>query len=261
MRALKLCCLACLLWSIPDRIIAEETYDWPDGHRMAVSLSYDDAISSQLDNAIPALNSHGLKGSFYLTLASPIVKTRLAEWRAAAAQGHELGNHTIYHPCSASLPDRDWVASYYNIDDYVVAEIVHEAEVANSFLHAIDGRTERTFTPPCNDIIVSGENYIPFVRDLFVAIKGHEDVAPGFAAAWGPAGVSGADLIDRIEQEAASGTKLMNIIFHGVGGDYLAVSSEAHEELLAFLAANRDTYWTDTYINIMRHVSANPVEQ
>ena len=219
---------------------------------MAISLSYDDAIDSQLDNAIPALNRHGLVASFYLTLASPTVRGRLDEWRAAAARGHELGNHTIYHPCSAALPDREWVASFYNIDDYVIDEIVHEITVANSFLHAIDGKTERTLTPPCGDVLVSGENYIPAVQELFIAIKGFESQDPDRVRSWGVVGASGSEMIARIEAEAASGTRLLNIIFHGVGGDYLVVSAEAHEQLLQYLAANRDIYWVDSYINIMK---------
>jgi len=224
---------------------------------MAVSLSYDDALDSQLDNAIPALSAHGLIASFYLTLASPSVMHRLGEWQAAAARGHELGNHTIYHPCSAALPDRDWVRSYYNIDAYAIDEIVDEVAVANSFLHAIDGRSERTLTPPCGDIFVRGENYLPAVSGLFIAVKGFESEDEAFADVWQPAGVSGPELVDRIEAEAASGTRLFNIIFHGVGGDYLAVSTEAHDHLLAYLADNRQTYWTDSYINIMKYASAS----
>jgi peptidoglycan/xylan/chitin deacetylase (PgdA/CDA1 family) len=181
----------------------------------------------------------------------------LTEWRAAALQGHELGNHTIYHPCSATLPDRDWVRSYYNIDDYELEEIVDEITLANSFLHAIDGRSERTLTPPCGDVLVSDEDYIPAVRGLFVAVKGLESNDNTFAKWWGPAGASGPELIERIETEAASGTKLFNIIFHGIGGDYLAVSSEAHDQLLVFLADNRETYWVDSYINIMKYASEN----
>lgn len=252
MRALHTLLLACLL--APVAASADDPVAWPDGQKMAISLSYDDAIDSQLDNAIPALNKHKLKASFYLTLASPTVKSRLEEWRAAAANGHELGNHTIYHPCSAGLPDREWVASYYNIDNYVVAEIVHEATVANSFLHAIDGRSERTYTPPCADIIVSGEDYVPDMRKLFVAIKGFEDVETGVAATWGAFDVNGQALIDRVEMEAAKGTRLLNIIFHGIGGDYLTVSTQAHEQLLAYLVSNKEAYWVDSYIRIMQHM-------
>ena len=57
--------------------MGEKVFTWPDGQKMAISLSYDDALNSQLDNAIPALNRHGLVASFYLTLASPTVRQRL----------------------------------------------------------------------------------------------------------------------------------------------------------------------------------------
>ena len=95
---------------------------------------------------------------------------------------------------------------------------------------------------------------------MFVAIKFNEPVEPGFAAGWGPVEVSGQELIDRIRSEAAQGTRLFNVLFHGIGGDYLTVSAEAHEELLAYLAANPDTYWVDSYINIMKHVIAKQAE-
>ena len=261
MRRSDLWLTALLLSSASGSLAAGDVFTWPDGQKMAVSLSYDDAIDSQLDNAIPALNSHGLVASFYLTLASPTVMLRLEQWRAAAMQGHELGNHTIYHPCSASLPDRDWVRSYYNIDEYVIEKIVHEVTVANSFLHAIDGRTERTLTPPCGDFVASGEDYIPAVRELFIAVRGFESEDKNFAIEWAPVGVSGLGLVDRIKTEAASGTKLFKIIFHGVGGDYLSVSSEAHNQLLEYLAENRETYWVDSFINIMKYASENEAFQ
>ena len=260
MRNLFAGCLAIASLSLQADAIAGEAFAWPDGQVMAVSLSYDDAINSQLDHALPALDRYELKASFYPTLASPTILDRLDEWRAAAATGHELGNHSIYHPCSASINDRYWVKSYYDIDNYLVEEIVHEVTVANSFLHAIDGETERTYTPPCNDVVVSGENYIPSMQPLFVAIKGYERVEPGFAVLWAPAEVSGEELIARVKAEAAGGTRLFSILMHGVGGDYLAITAEAHEELLAFLADNPDDYWVDTYINIMTYVNENTAD-
>lgn len=45
------------------------------------------------------------------------------------------------------------------------------------------------------------------------------------------------------------------------GGDYLTTSNAAHEELLAFLAAHRDKYWTDTFVNIVRYVRAQRPER
>jgi peptidoglycan/xylan/chitin deacetylase (PgdA/CDA1 family) len=233
---------------------AAENVTLPNGEKVAVSLSYDDALDSQLDNAIPSLNKHNFKASFYILPTSGALRNRLSEWRDIAMQGHELGNHTIYHACSASLPDREWVKPYADLDNRSVEHMREEIIIMNTFLQALDEKTERTFTIPCGDMLASGENYLPAVYDLFVAIKG-QGLGDGTAVLWAPSDVSGADLIDYIEH-VGSGVRVINIIFHGIGGDYLTVSTEAHDELLQYLADHRDTYWVDTYLNIMKHINS-----
>jgi peptidoglycan/xylan/chitin deacetylase (PgdA/CDA1 family) len=224
-----------------------------NGHKLAISLSYDDALSSHLDTVVPALNKYNIKASFYLTLASPVVRAHLPQWRTTAQQGHELGNHTLYHPCRASLPGREWVPDTADLDAYSLRQMVQEVELANSFLHAIDGRSERTFTPPCGDLQVKdASNYLPHIAEKFVAIKGFEAAEFGPSVVWAPVGLSAQEMIARIEQEAKQGTRLVSLIFHGVGGDYLSVCAEAHEQLLAYLAANKDRYSFGTYIDLMR---------
>jgi hypothetical protein len=56
-----------------------------------------------------------------------------------------------------------------------------------------------------------------------------------------------------VQQAARAGT-MINFTFHGIGGDYIATSKQAHEELVQYLAAHRDVYWTDTFITIMKYV-------
>ena len=240
---------------------ADAAFAWPHGAKAAVSLAYDDAIDSQLDNAIPALDRAGLKGSFYLKLASPSIARRMPEWRAAAAHGHELGNHTLFHQCSAALPDRSWVSPEENIDTTSAARLVAQVRVANTMLHAIDGRDERTFTVPCGDVLAAGENYVKLIHGDFVAIKSGaggvvasmDALDPYAVAVTAPDGATGEQLIALVKEAAAKGT-MINFTFHGVGGDYITTSNKAHEELLAFLAAHRDVYWTDTFLAIMKYV-------
>jgi peptidoglycan/xylan/chitin deacetylase (PgdA/CDA1 family) len=249
------------LAAAPSPAAAPTAFAWPRGAQAAVSLSYDDALDSQLDHAAPALDRHGLKASFYLTLSSPVLARRLPEWRALAANGHELGNHTLFHQCRRSLPGRDWVTPERDLDHTSAAQMLEQVRVGNAMLQAIDGRTERTFTLPCGDRLASGVDYLPLLHDDFVAIKAGEggvvadmqalDVyAVGVTA---PSNVSGAQLIALVEQARARGT-MVNFTFHGVGGDYLAVSTQTHDELLAYLAAHRRKVWTDTFLHIMAHV-------
>lgn len=242
---------------------AEPRFAWPGGAQAAVSLAYDDALDSQLDHAIPALDRSGLKGSFYLTLGSSAVARRLPEWRAAAARGHELGNHTLFHQCAGSLPGREWVPPDADLDKTTATQLATQVRLGNTMLQAIDGRTERTFTAPCGDTKASGTDYIRLVAPEFLAIKlGPGGVVPDMATldlhavpVDVPVGTTGEQLIARVKEAARAGT-MVNFTFHGIGGDHLSVSTEAHEALLRYLVEHRDTYWTATFVDIARHVKS-----
>ena len=253
----------CALAAVPAGHAATGAFPWPHGAKAAVSLAYDDAIDSQLDNAIPALDRAGLKGSFYIKLASPSLARRMPEWRAAATHGHELGNHTLFHQCSAALPDRQWVTPEDDIDTTTAVRLVEQIRLGNTMLHAIDGRDERTFTVPCGDVKAAGQDYVKLIHGDFVAIKSGaggvvadmDKLDPYGVAVDAPDGATGEQLIALVKQAATAGT-MINFTFHGVGGDYITTSNKAHEELLAYLAAHRDIYWTDTFLDIMKYVKA-----
>ncbi len=240
---------------------ASTTFNWPNGAKAAVSLAYDDALPSQLDTAIPQLNAVGLKGSFYLPLSADTIQKRLADWRAAAAQGHELGNHSLFHQCAKSLPNRGWVSQDRDLDQTPASRLVAEIRLGSAFLQAIDGKTQRTFTAPCTDQLAGGTPYLPLLKQDFVAMKtivgGVVDdmqqlnihAVPVIA----PSEVTGAQLINWVKAAGAKGT-MVNFTFHGIGGDHLQISAAAHAELLQFLASHKDEYWTDTFLNLMLHV-------
>lgn len=240
---------------------ANTTFSWPNGAKAAVSLAYDDALPSQLDTAIPQLNAVGLKGSFYLPLSADTIQKRLADWRAAAAQGHELGNHSLFHQCAKSLPNRGWVSQDRDLDQTPASRLVAEIRLGSAFLQAIDGKTQRTFTAPCTDQLAGGTPYLPLLKQDFVAMKtivgGVVDdmqqlnihAVPVIA----PSEVTGTQLINWVKAAGAKGT-MVNFTFHGIGGDHLQISAAAHAELLQFLASHKDEYWTDTFLNLMLHV-------
>jgi peptidoglycan/xylan/chitin deacetylase (PgdA/CDA1 family) len=236
-------------------------FQWPQGQQAAVSLAYDDALDSQLDVAIPALDKYGLKGSFYLQLSNPTVDKRLADWRAAARNGHELGNHSLFHQCSRRAPGHDWVQPQRDLDTTSVAQMQDQVTLANTMLYAIDGRRQRSYTVPCGDTLAGGADYLAAIAPAFVAIKvagqavtpSMQTLNPYAVGVYAPEGLSGQQLIALVQQAAAQGT-MVNFTFHGVGGDYLSTSAAAHEELLRYLAANRQLYWTDTFLNLMTYV-------
>lgn len=246
---------------------ATTALSWPNGAKAAVSLAYDDALPSQLDTAIPQLNAAGLKGSFYLPLSAETVQSRLADWRAASTQGHELGNHTLFHQCAKSLPGRDWVSKDRDLDKTPASRLIAEIRVGNAFLQAIDGKTKRTFTAPCTDQLAAGTPYLPLLSSDFVAMK---TTVGGVVADMktlnihavpviAPSEVTGAQLIAWVKEAGVKGT-MVNFTFHGIGGDHLQISSAAHAELLQFLASHKNEYWSDTFLNLMEHVKSQQAQ-
>ncbi|HCQ01133.1 MAG TPA: polysaccharide deacetylase, partial [Candidatus Latescibacteria bacterium] len=78
---------------------------WPDACEAAVSLTFDDGMPSQLDRAIPILGEHDQKGTFYINPRGDNWQENLEPWRTVAQAGHEIGNHTVNHPCSSAFKD------------------------------------------------------------------------------------------------------------------------------------------------------------
>ena len=233
---------------------------WPNGAKAAVSLSYDDALNSQLDNAVPELAKHGFRATFYLTLSAPAFIQRQAEWQQLAAAGHELGNHTIHHACHRAKPGRQWVAKDKDLATWPVAKISAEIQAANAQLQQLDGKTLRTFTPPCSETQANDGDYLQVVAPLFAGIKvegpllrSQSQLGQQQLPTWFVRAPTLAQLIDYTEQAAQHGT-IASITFHGVGGDHLAVERQVHQQYLAYLAQNRDKFWVDSYINIRQHL-------
>src|SRR5690349_12486987 len=143
--------VALLLLSLP--LCAQK---W-NGYKAAVVLTYDDALNVHLDNVIPSLDSAGFKGTFYLTVSSEAFTKRMEEWKAASIKGHELGNHTMYHPCVGGTADRSWVKPEYDLNNYSIKRIEDEIRMTNVMLQSVDGKTERTFAYPCADTKAGGQ--------------------------------------------------------------------------------------------------------
>ncbi len=210
-------CVLSVAWLAAPLAQAKEPprFAWPEGQKAAVNLGYDDALDSQLDNAIPALDRHGLKGTFYVVSANPPLQLRMDDWRAAARNGHELGNHSLFHQCSAGGPGREWVKPERDLDAVTVAQMAEQVALANTFLQALDGRGDgRTFTAPCGDRTAKDGDYIRALGDLFVGIKmvGGPVVVPDMSAldprsvpAHVPVDATGAQLIALVKQAARRG--------------------------------------------------------
>ena len=239
--------------------------NWPNGAKAAVVLTYDDALDFQLDHAVPVLDAAGFKATFFLT---GLTRAAVPRWRAVAAEGHELGNHTIFHPCAAS---GDFTDRRYTSEAYTPASMLREIEQQNVFLTALDGKPTHGFATPCGQTMAGGQDYIEPLRaaKLVTYVRGvytsPEDlradvgrIDPMHVPSRGfPEGVTGAQLID-FAKEAEAGGGMAVYLFHGVAGEYLQVSDAAHRERIAWLAAHRGEVWVTTLQGALDWAKAHP---
>lgn len=234
--------------------------DW-NHKQCAVVLTYDDAINADLDNVVPELDAFNFKGTFYLIGSSAVVVKRMSEWRAIAKNGHELGNHTLFHPCDGTLPGRSFVTKDHDLSTYTVRRAVDEIKACNTLLSAIDGKTERTFAYPCGDLKIGGTYFYESLKNDFVGARG---VTPGLKTlnevnledinCYGINGQDGEYMINLVKEAMKTHTLLV-FLFHGVGGGHnINVSFEAHHQLLSFLKAHEKEIWVAPMVEVAKYI-------
>jgi len=258
MRLLILIAFAVLMGCSYTQTIYAQSWN---GKQCAVSLTYDDAIDIDLDNVVPALDSLGLKGTFYIIGSSPVVTNRIPEWRKAAMNGHELGNHTSFHPCNSK--GRSFVTPETDLSLYTLKRIHSDALMTNTLLSAIDGKTERTFAFPCGDRKIGDTLYYEGMKQHFVAARG---VTGGSKTAanvdlsdincYMINGQSAEYMINLVKKAQQEHT-LVVFLFHGVGGGHgLNVARGEHTKLLQYLKSQEKDVWIAPMVDVARFVQA-----
>ena len=227
--------------------------------RAIICLTYDDGLESQLATAIPQLDSAGIRATFFLnsiqgsSQSDKIGQTPEAVigWTNAAKRGHELANHTLFHPCPENL---GWIKDVA-IDGYTVERILAEIKTQNTILQLIDPKVKRrSFAFPCNNVLIGNIDYskvlaaqglVTFGRiggDSTSIIKSFREVNPMQVPSWHVwTGTTSSQLISFAEKvKAAGGLGIYQ--FHGIGGQVFQISASTHRAVIQYLAAHKDDY-------------------
>lgn len=258
--------MKCIIFSFLIFFLAGSTevkaqFKWPDNKKAAVVFTYDDGLDCHLDVAVPQLDEFGFKGTFFCTGNSPSLYNRLEEWRKIAENSHELGNHTLFHPCDGKRGD--WVKPEYDLTKYTHEQILNELRTANTLLKAIDGKTERTFGYTCSDYIAGGIDFTADIKNMFAGARCDGPVPEtmtGYTVfktpSWGVNSPTAEELIAYVEKAREKGT-IAVFMFHSVGGGYLNVGAEEHRKLLEYIKLNSRDYYTGTFLEVMQYIKQN----
>jgi len=244
---------------------------WPEGRLGAVSLTFDDGMESQLSIAVPEMDQRGIQGTFYLNPKSDPGETtedswkrRLSRWVGTQHTGHEIGNHSINHPCSLNIK-ADF--SPNNLLDMSLQDIENDLTEAQARLKTFfPDQVATSFAYPCYETSVGrGLNrvsYVPVVARLFVAARARGELAndpiycdlhhlSSFPVERMPAPY----LIGLVEQAIAL-HRWAIFTFHGIHEGHLSVSHVDLIELLDHLARRSDVVWTAPVAQVAVHIQS-----
>lgn len=237
---------------------------WPGDRSAAISLTFDDAMQTHLDNAGPILRKHRLNGTFFVvTGPSSTWRKRPDDWKRLAAEGNEIASHTVHHPCMLK-------AIKPHSQDYTPDMMLNEIrESSEAIISRLGVRRGLTFAYPCGDMTFGGEadlarnqaHYMDYVAQYYFAARGYNSWAPVVAEDINPltvpvlgwtAGKDFPGLLGQLEP-ARQGHNWGVFVFHGVGGQWLSVTKQALDELAGFLAQHPEI-WTATFGDVVRYI-------
>jgi peptidoglycan/xylan/chitin deacetylase (PgdA/CDA1 family) len=234
---------------------------WPQGKRAALSISFDDSRDSQLNNGIPLLDRYGVKGTFYVM--PRVVEKNPDGWKNAQSSGHEIGNHTMTHPCSGNFG----FAQHNALEEYSLARMEAELQDANDALRVLLGAQPQTFAYPCGQTYVgrgeATQSYVPLAARHFLAARGFNGESandPRFCDLAQLIGIPGdiadfAIVKDRLDKTLADGFWLI-LAAHDVqesGGQ--AIAPQTLEAICRYGEEHPDL-WVDTVANIAAYIRA-----
>jgi sialate O-acetylesterase len=184
----------------------------------------------------------------------------MEEWRKAAHNGHELGNHSLFHPCSGG-PGRDWVTPDQDLRSYTVTKAVNEIRLTNTLLKAIDGKDKRTFAYPCGDLKIGEASFYKDLTNDFVAargVKGNmvqiqtanlDDIDSYFIQN------HDANYMIGLVKKAIETHSLVVFLFHGVGGGHsINVERNEHTKLLQYLRQQEKELWVAPMVEVAEYI-------
>jgi peptidoglycan-N-acetylglucosamine deacetylase len=236
------------------------SFSWPDGKRIALSLSFDDGRQSQVDIGLALLDKHNVKATFYVVPSA--VERRLEGWKKLVASGHEIGNHSLNHPCTGNFA---W-SRQKALEDYTLEKMRDELTQANRRIKELLGVTAESFAYPCGQTFVGRgvetRSYVPIVAALFGSGRTWQDETPNDPGFCDLAQTTGVEMDGRdfeqilpILEKARETGQWVALAGHDIGQDGQQTTRVAMlEKLMSYANDPVNKIWIAPVGTIAKHI-------
>jgi len=239
---------------------AKKPFQWPNGKRVAVSMTFDDARTSQVDRGLDLFQKYDARATFFVE--SRNIERRLAGWKRAVAGGHEIANHSKTHPCTGN-----YAFSLKNaLENYSLEMMAKDLDGANAEIERWLGVKPVTFAYPCGLKFVGRgrevKSYVPLVAERFLVGRGYIDEAandPAFCDLPNALGTPFDDTafarMKELVEIAAKDGRWVIFVGHEIGdAAFQTTDTGALEQLIQYAQDPANGVWLDTVANIGKYV-------
>jgi hypothetical protein len=239
---------------------ALKDFVWPEGKKAALSLTFDDARLSQIDTGMPIFAKYKVRATFYVSPDN--LEQRVDGWKQAVQDGHEIGNHTMTHPCTGN-----YAFSKENaLEDLTLEKMAREIDGANELISKFLGIKPVSFAYPCCQTFVGRgkdvKSYVPLVAERFLFGRlGLSEAAndptvcdPVQLLCTGSDGLSFDELKALVDQ-AVEDRRWLILGGHEIGpGGYQTTLAPALEKLCQYAQNPQTGIWIDTVGSIGQYL-------
>lgn len=250
------------LAAAPVHLPAQSAFSWPEGKRVAVSLSFDDARASQVLTGLDVLARHRAKATFYVNPRT--VEKQLEGWKRAVKEGHEIGNHSLTHPCSGNFP---W-SRKNSIEEYTREKFEADIDGGKREIEKLLGVKAVSFAFPCGSKYIGRGvetlSTVPIVATRYLSSRGFRDESANDPTFVDLAQINGVEsdgmsfeqMKSAVQRAAETGGWLV-FAGHEIGKPgRQTTEAEALDRFLAYAIDPANGIWLDTVEAVARYVKA-----
>lgn len=237
-------------------------FSYPDNASNAISITFDDARHSQVDNGLSLLNKYKVKATFYV---SPFnVEERVSKWQKVVKDGHEIANHTNKHLCTGNF---EWLRQQgLSLEQASLKDIEKDIIDSQQYIKRTLGVDAKAFAYPCGNTFVgrgaNTKSYVPLIAKHFDTGRTWLDETannPNFTdfsqlTSLRIDGLTFAEIKAMIEQHRTNNSWII-LAGHEIGerGQY-STDINALEELINYLQKPETGYWLETVSEVSSYI-------
>ena len=224
-----------------------EVATWKGFRKAAICYTFDDGNSNQFAIALPMFDEFGFKMTLFTVSDWATEHKNWDALKTAASEGHEVASHTVSHPSLDTLSKERQEIELKNSKEAIEVNIPDQNCITIAWPNCRVGEV-----PVCEKYYIAARGCQGFIEKSTPA--NFMNISSIICGRLGS--IKNADDFKKRFEDAADAKGLCVLLLHGIDNDggYSPVPSTELKASLKYLADNKDTYWVDTFLDIVRYI-------